>query len=103
MGGGSCTKTRPYTKVTCTNGVASTTTGTDSTSCSVPSHTHVFKSRGSSLKNTSFSWTCTRGHSHKTAYYIYCSTCGQKASSSPTLVCPTNPYGTAQGWTLIDD
>ena len=102
-GGGSCTKTRSYSKVTCNNGVATTTTGEESISCTYPSHTHVFKARGTSLKNTSFTWTCTRGHSHKTGYYIYCQLCVQRPTSGATLVCPTNPYGPAQGWTLIED
>ncbi len=102
-GGGDCTKTRTYTKVTCNNGVASTTTGTESTSCTYPSHTHVFKARGTDLKNTNYSWTCTAGHSHTTAYYIYCQSCGQRPTTGAKYVCPTRPYGTAQGWTLIDD
>ena len=102
-GGGNCKKTRTYTKVTCNNGVATTTTGEESTSCTYPSHTHVYKARGTTLKNTSFTWTCTRGHSHNTGYYIYCQSCGQRPTSGATLVCPTNPYGPAQGWTLIPD
>ena len=101
--GGSCTKTRTKTVVTCNNGVATTTTTDDSTSCSYPSHTHDYTARGKTLKNTSFTWTCTRGHSHNTAYYIYCRSCGARPTTGATLVCPTNPYGTAQGWLLVND
>ena len=102
-GGGTCTKTRTKTVITCNNGVATTTTGTDSTSCSYPTHTHDYTARGGTLKNTSFTWTCTRGHSHTTGYYIYCRHCGKRPTSGATLVCPTNPYGTAQGWLIIPD
>ena len=102
-GGGTCTKTRTKTVITCNNGVATTTTGTDSTTCSYPTHTHDYTARGGTLKNTSFTWTCTRGHSHTTGYFIYCRHCGKRPTSGATLVCPTNPYGTAQGWLIIPD
>lgn len=64
-------------------------------------HTHSWNGRGNTIHNVGFSWTCTRGHSHTTAYYIYCSICGTQATSSPKYVCPTNPYGTADGWTIF--
>ena len=102
--GGSCTKTRTKTVVTCSNGVASTTTTSDPTSCSYPSHTHDFHARGKTKKSLSFSWDCTGGHTgHTTGYYIYCKYCGARPKSGATLVCPTNPYYEQHGWTLLDD
>ena len=37
---------------------------------------HVWKTRGIKIISTRFTWTCTRGENHTTAYIIYCSKCG---------------------------
>ena len=100
---GNCSQSRTITYYKCNGDSQYTETSTESQSCSAPAHTHVYKARGTTLKNTSFTWTCTRGHSHKTGYYIYCKICGQRPTSGATLVCPTNPYGPSSGWDLIDD
>ena len=68
------------------------------------------KIRGSRLKSTGYSWTCTAGHSHTTGYTHYCSDSNgklQTKDSKPSLVtyrwvCPTAPYGKAQGWIIVN-
>ncbi len=55
---------------------------------------HLWNARGDVIYSINPNWTCTGRHSHDTAYKIYCSICGIEATESPTLVCPTQPYGT---------
>ena len=75
---------------------------------------HVWKTRGIKIISTRFTWTCTRGENHTTAYIIYCSKCGMSAlyyedhySGSPgaTLMCPTHPYdiGSSEVDKVVDD
>ncbi len=49
-------------------------------------------------------WYCTAGHYHTTAYYHYCSNSSGTSyhlASDWKYVCPTAPYGPAQGWTIV--
>ena len=75
---------------------------------------HVWKTRGIKIISTSFTWTCTRGENHTTAYIIYCSKCGMSAlyyedhysgSAGATLMCPTHPYdiGSSEVDKVVDD
>ena len=67
--------------------------------------------RGTRIYSQSYSWTCSSGHSHTTGYKHYCSDGSgnlQTKDSNPNLVtyrwvCPWAPYGTADGWTIIND
>ncbi len=61
------------------------------------------KLRGNKKHNT-IGWYCTAGHYHTTAYYHYCSNSSGTSYSLATdwkYVCPTAPYGPAQGWTIV--
>ena len=75
---------------------------------------HVWKTRGIKIISTRFTWTCTRGENHTTAYIIYCSKCGMSAlyyedhysgSAGATLMCPTHPYdiGSSEVDKVVDD
>ena len=75
---------------------------------------HVWKTRGIKIISTSFTWPCTRGENHTTAYIIYCSKCGMSAlyyndhysgSAGATLMCPTHPYdiGSSEVDKVVDD
>ena len=75
---------------------------------------HVWKTRGIKIISTSFTWLCTRGENHTTAYIIYCSKCGMSAlyyedhysgSAGATLMCPTHPYdiGSSEVDKVVDD
>lgn len=68
-------------------------------SSSTGSHTHNFKARGSVLRSVP-RWSCSHGHSNTTAYYVYCTECHQQPSSGK-YVCPKAPYGTSDGWTIL--
>ena len=77
------------------------------------------KIRGSKLRNTGYSWTCTHGHTHSTGYIHFCSKsdgtlCADTESAEKfgytkcssknkyNWVCPSSPYGTAQGWAIAE-
>lgn len=86
----------------------------DSSGCWVNSQTvtpNNCKVRGNTILNGLFPWVCDRGHTHTTGYSHYCSDAKGniiKYADDPTLVkykyvCPTNPYGSADGWTVIND
>ena len=73
---------------------------------------HVWKARG--IKKVPISWSnCWCGHSHTTAYIIYCSKCGMSAlyyranygEPGSTLMCPDHPYdiGTSEVDKIVDD
>ena len=75
---------------------------------------HVWKTRGIKIISTRFTWPCTRGENHTTAYIIYCSKCGMSAlyyndhysgSAGATLMCPTHPYdiGSSEVDKVVDD
>ena len=75
---------------------------------------HVWKTRGIKIISTRFTWPCTRGENHTTAYIIYCSKCGMSAlyyndhysgSAGATLMCPTHPYdiGSNEVDKVVDD
>ena len=75
---------------------------------------HVWKTRGIKIISTGFTWPCTRGENHTTAYIIYCSKCGMSAlyynnhysgSAGATLMCPTHPYdiGSSEVDKVVDD
>ena len=75
---------------------------------------HVWKTRGIKIISTRFTWHCTRGENHTTAYIIYCSKCGMSAlyyndhysgSAGATLMCPTHPYdiGSSEVDKVVDD
>ena len=75
---------------------------------------HVWKTRGIKIISTRFTWICTRGENHTTAYIIYCSKCGMSAlyyedhysgSAGATLMCPTHPYdiGSSEVDKVVDD
>lgn len=83
--------------------------GTYSTGSCIPAGTCNI--RGNTIRYPGYSWTCSRGHSHTNAYTHYC-TDGNGTlytrDTNPGLVtykwvCPTNPYGPADGWTVIND
>lgn len=73
----------------------------DSSGCWIKDHAHVWTTRGDTIHNVGFSWTCTQGHTHTSGYYVFCSICHVKSNTTPTLVCPSNPYGPADGWGII--
>ncbi|MDO5394016.1 MAG: hypothetical protein Q4F33_05370, partial [Mycoplasmatota bacterium] len=88
-------------------------TTTSSKSCNTQAcyGTNNCKIRGNTVVSTGYSWTCTRGHSHTTAYIHYCSDGNgnlQNRNTNSSLVtfryvCPSNPYGAADGYTVISD
>lgn len=67
--------------------------------------------RGNSILTGLFPWVCDEGHTHTTAYSHYCSDASGNIityDSNPSLVgykyvCPTDPFGSADGWTVIND
>ena len=67
--------------------------------------------RGSSIRYQSYSWKCTAGHTHTSGYTHYCTDSNGKLQTKDTnnslvtyrWICPTNPYGPAQGWTIVPD
>ena len=69
------------------------------------------KIRGNRIVKPGYRWKCTYGHWHTTAYTHYCTDKNGKLytkKTNPSLVtfswvCPTRPYGKAQGWTVIND
>lgn len=86
----------------------------DANGCWVNSQTvtpNNCKVRGNSILSGLFPWVCDEGHTHTTGYSHYCSDANGKIityADNPTLVkykyvCPTGPYGSADGWTVIND
>ena len=67
--------------------------------------------RGSSIRHQSYSWKCTHGHTHNSGYTHYCTDSNGKLQTKDTnnslvtyrWICPTRPYGPAQGWTIVPD
>ena len=49
---------------------------------------HNYNARGGILRDLGYNWTCDAGHTHDTGFYIYCSKCRKRRTTTPTLVCP---------------
>ena len=67
--------------------------------------------RGSRIVYPGYGWTCSGGHYHTSAYTHYCTDGAGNLYTKDTnpglvtyrWVCPSSPYGPAQGWTVIND
>ena len=100
-----------YTKFNGNNETGLVVRNSLTTNCSTPEHTHIWKARGIRRFSIGQSTKFSCGYYHASGFAVYCSVCGMSkdyynaniAHISDKFVCPDNPFGSPNGWTVLDD
>ena len=100
-----------YTKFNGNNETGLVVRSSLTTNCSTPEHTHIWKARGIRRFSIGQSTKFSCGYYHASGFAVYCSVCGMSkdyynaniAHISDKFVCPDNPLGSPNGWTVLDD
>ncbi|MDY5058012.1 MAG: InlB B-repeat-containing protein [Bacilli bacterium] len=100
-----------YTKFNGNNETGLVVRSSLTTNCSTPEHTHIWKARGIRRFSIGQSTKFSCGYYHASGFAVYCSVCGMSkdyynaniAHISDKFVCPDNPFGSPNGWTVLDD